>query len=174
VTEIAQPDRHKLASAWWVYCVSGTGGALGYLLLPYPTAKDLILYPALAGSAVATIVIGARFNRPAHSTAWYLFATSLLMFVIGDTMFAFYEHILGTDPFPSLADAFYLGAYLPLTVGLLVLARVRTSGGDWASFIDATIIATGFGLLTWVFLMAPYAYDSSMTLFERLVLWPTR
>ena len=130
----------------------------------------MIFYPALAGSAVVAIIVGARINRPAQPLAWYLFALSLLMFTIGDTMFGFYEHVLGADPFPSLADVFYLGAYPPLTVGLLILARGRTSGGDRASFIDATIIATGLGLLMWVFLMAPHAQDSSLTLYERSVL----
>jgi PAS domain S-box-containing protein len=165
-----QPDQHNRLSAWWIYCVLGIIGALGYLLLPYPVARDLIFYPALAGSAVAVIVIGTRLNRLPHPLVWHLFAVSLLMFTLGDTMFSFYEHVLGADPFPSLADAFYLGAYVPVTIGLLILARGRTSGGDRASFIDATIIATGLGLLVWVFLMAPHAEDSSLTLFERSVL----
>jgi PAS domain S-box-containing protein len=168
--KIVQPDRHKRASAWWIYCVSGVVGTVGYLLMPYPVVRDLVFYPALAGSAVVAIMIGARINRPAHPLAWYLFAASVLMFTIGDAMFNFYEHILGVDPFPSVADAFYLGSYLPLTVGLLILARGRTSGGDRTSFVDAAIIATGLGMLVWVFLMAPHVQDSSLTLFERSVL----
>src|SRR5215212_4380067 len=170
VGEIRQSYRRKRSNAWWIYCASGIAGTLVYLLLPDPAARDLILYPALAISAVVAIVIGVRVNRPSHSLVWYLFAVSLLMFTIGDTMFSFYEQILEADPFPSLADVFYLGGYLPVTLGLLGLARGRTSGGDRASFLDATIIATGLGLLAWIFLMAPHAQDSSSTLFERSVL----
>src|SRR3954454_15416335 len=102
---MTQLDRYGRSSAWWIYCVSGIVGTLVYLLLPYPLARDLIFYPALAASAVVAIVIGARLNRPTRPQVWYLFAVSLLMFTIGDTMFSFYEHVLETDPFPSLADA---------------------------------------------------------------------
>ena len=168
--EISQLDRLKRSNAWWIYCVSGIAGTLVYVLLPYPATRDLILYPALAISAMVAVVIGVRINRPSRSLVWYLFAVSLLMFTIGDTIFSFYEHVLEADPFPSLADVFYLGGYLPVIVGLLGLARGRTSGGDRASFIDATIIATGLGLLAWIFLMSPHAQDSSSTLFERSVL----
>ena len=70
---------------------------------------------------------------------------------------------------PSAADGFYLAGYVPLAVGLLLLIRARTPGRDRASLIDAAIIATGLGLLSWVFLMKPAATDSSLTVVGRII-----
>jgi predicted signal transduction protein with EAL and GGDEF domain len=58
---------------------------------------------------------------------------------------------------------------VPLAVGLLLLIRARTPGRDRASLIDAAIIATGLGLLSWVFLMKPAATDSSLTVVGRII-----
>jgi diguanylate cyclase (GGDEF)-like protein len=52
---------------------------------------------------------------------------------------------------------------------LLVLIRGRISGRDRAGLIDAAIIATGLGLLSWTFLMKPIAADPSLSLTERLI-----
>lgn len=158
------------SNAWLVYLVSGIIAIFVYLLLPYPEVKALAFYPALAVSAAAAIVIGARVHYPAHSLVWYLFAAGQLAFIIGDIMFSFYEYVLETDPFPSLADAFYLGGYPPIVAALILLVRRRTLGGDRTNFIDATVIATGLGMVSWVFLMAPYAKDPSLSLLKRSVL----
>jgi hypothetical protein len=49
------------------------------------------------------------------------------------------------------------------------LIRGRISGRDRAGLIDAAIIATGLGLLSWTFLMKPIAADPSLSLPERLI-----
>jgi diguanylate cyclase (GGDEF)-like protein len=72
-------------------------------------------------------------------------------------------------PSPSVADGFYLAGYPVLAVGLLILIRGRISGRDRAGLIDAAIIATGLGLLSWTFLMKPIAVDPSLSLQERLI-----
>ncbi|MBV9455835.1 MAG: EAL domain-containing protein [Rubrobacter sp.] len=165
------PDAYCTRSrAWRVYLALGVPAVCGYLVLPDTAVKALILYTAIALSAVVAIVIGTWINRPARPLIWYLFATGLLMLTIGNTMFSFYEYILEIDPFPSLADALYLGGYLPITAGLLVLVRCRTPGGDRASFLNAAIFTASLGLLAWIFLIAPYVWNSSLSALDRLVL----
>ena len=56
-----------------------------------------------------------------------------------------------------------------LAAGLLLLVRGRTPGRDAASLIDATIITTGIGMLSWVFLIGPYVRLPDLSLTERLV-----
>jgi diguanylate cyclase (GGDEF)-like protein len=51
----------------------------------------------------------------------------------------------------------------------VLLIRARTPGRDRASLIDATIIATGLGLLSWVFLMKPAATDSTLSVVGRVI-----
>lgn len=43
------------------------------------------------------------------------------------------------------------------------------AGSERESLIDATIIATGSGVLSWVFLIAPFMRDAELTLAERAV-----
>ena len=54
-------------------------------------------------------------------------------------------------------------------LSLIGIISTRTAGRDRVSWIDATIVASGFGLLSWVFLMAPTATSNDLPWFGRLV-----
>ena len=115
---------------------------------------------------VVAVVIGTRMWRPSTPMAWYLIAFGQLLFTAGDAYSFFHEWVLKVEvPFPSVADALYLVFYPVLAAGLLLLVRERTPGRDAASLIDATIITTGIGMLSWVFLIGPYVRlpDLSLT-----------
>ena len=49
------------------------------------------------------------------------------------------------------------------------MIRSRTGGRDRAGLIDALIITTGLGLLSWTFLMRPIAADASLGLGSRVI-----
>ena len=87
----------------------------------------------------------------------------------GDVITYNYERFFGNaPPFPSIGDLFYLSVYPFLIAGVLMLVRRRSPGRDRASLIDSLIIAVGVGTLSWVFLLAPYAHDQSLTLLQKL------
>jgi diguanylate cyclase (GGDEF)-like protein/PAS domain S-box-containing protein len=52
---------------------------------------------------------------------------------------------------------------------LLLLIRRRSPGRDWTSLVDSLIVTIGAGLLSWVFLMSPYAHDPTLHLGTKLV-----
>ena len=72
-------------------------------------------------------------------------------------------------PFPSLADAVYMGVYTCTVAGLVLLIRRRNPGRDSASLVDALIVTIGLAALSWVFLISPYAHDAALHLGTRLV-----
>ena len=72
-------------------------------------------------------------------------------------------------PFPSVADPLYLTVYLFTIAGLLLLIRRRNPGRDWASLLDSLIVTIGLALLSWVFLISPYAHDATLHLGTKLV-----
>lgn len=151
-----------------VYVVVGVVATGVYFLLS-GAAQDT-LYDLFGVCSVAAILVGVRLYRPRRALPWYVLALGQATFVSGDIAYNVYENVLEIPaPYPSLADAFYLIGYPIIAAGLVLLVRDTTERRDWGALIDATIIATGLGLLSWVFLMNPYVDDQSIPLFPTLV-----
>jgi diguanylate cyclase (GGDEF)-like protein len=163
------PGIGRATRAWLYYLLAGVMAAIVYFLLPSTTAKN-ILYDLLGISAVAAILVSIRLRSPGYHPPWNLLALGLLSFIVGDTVWTVQESLLGVEPpIPSIADAFYLAGYPLLAAGLALLIRKHSPGREWPSFIDAFIVITVMGMLSWTYLMAPYANDPDLTFGERLV-----
>lgn len=160
--EMASKDRR-----WWrLYLLLGIFAAGGYFLLPSVAARN-VLSLLIGVSAIAAIAVGVYLHRPSRPLPWYLFALSLLMFVAGDVISTFYENVRGMES-PLLAHVLYIAGF-PFMAGALLVIQEQRFGRDLAGVIDPVIIATGAGMLSWVFLMNPYADAQSLSLLERLV-----
>ncbi|MEO7836477.1 MAG: EAL domain-containing protein [Acidimicrobiales bacterium] len=147
----------------------GTLAAITHFLVPSGVPRAW-LYLVVAVSGVASVLIGVRWHRPDYPAPWYLFAAGLSLFLVGDGFFYFYKLVHHVDrPFPSVADVFYLSSYPFLVAGLLLLIRRRDPGRDRASLIDAAIVATGMGLLSWVYLLVPSFVTRGQPLLDRLI-----
>jgi diguanylate cyclase (GGDEF)-like protein len=152
---------------WLIYLVGGLAASAGSLLLA--DLPQSIVYDLVGLSAVVSILCGVRLHRLRRRGMWYGLAGGLVVFVAGDVVYSVYVYALDLEPFPSPADALYLASYPILAAALLVMIRSRTGGRDRAGLIDALVIATGLGLLSWTFLMRPIASDPSLTLGSRLI-----
>jgi signal transduction histidine kinase len=140
-----------------------------YFLLPDSLLRAVV-YCCLGLGMVAAVVVGVHLWRPSKPVAWYLLAAGQLSFTAGDAINYTYQWVLEVEPpFPSVADGFYLACYALLAAGLLLLVRERAPGRDVASLIDATVITTGIGLLSWVFLIGPNVRAPDLLLSQRLV-----
>src|SRR3954451_12517103 len=147
------------------------GGVLVALFAFVPPFKGNGLLMNLLGLSmpVATL-IGVRLHRPAYRAPWYWFAAGLALFWLGDLYTIGYSRLFGGEvPFPSIGDAAYIAVYPVLLVGLLVLLRRRNPTRDRGGSIDSLIITIGLALLSWLWLIAPYVRDDSMTLLPKLV-----
>jgi len=131
-------------------------------------AWHLVLWSSLAMSSAGAIVAGVLVHRPSHSIPWWLLAIALTLFAAGDATYIILTTMLGQDnPFPSLADVFYLAMYPIAAAGLVILIRRRTGGRDRGSVLDALSVTTALALLSWIFLIDPYVRDGSLTWVER-------
>ncbi len=123
------------------------------------------VYNAIGGSAVVALIYGAKRNAEKGRLPWYLFALGQALFVLGDILAYNYQRFFGSElPFPSIADPFYLAFYPLLVGGLLLLIHERSDTRDRASLIDALILTVAAAALSWVYLMAPYAHDPTLSL----------
>ena len=152
---------------WLLYLAAGLATAAGSMLLP--DLAQSIVYDLIGLSAVVAILLGVRRHGLVRRGMWYGLAGGLAVFVAGDVLYSVYVYALHLEPFPSPADALYLASYPILAAALLVMIRSRTGGRDRAGLIDALIITTGLGLLSWTFLMRPIASDPSLTAGTRLI-----
>jgi signal transduction histidine kinase len=142
---------------------------VGYFALP-PSAAKAVCYTLMGLLAASALVAGVRLYQPSLPLAWYLLAAGQLLFSIGDTINNTYGWILHVEaPFPSIADPIYLSVYVIQVNGLLLLIRAQTPGRDRSSLIDAVIVATGLGLLSWIFLIVPYVRAPDLTPLQRVV-----
>jgi diguanylate cyclase (GGDEF)-like protein len=155
--------------AWCIYLAGGLVAVALYFLLPLEGLSSSLAYDVIGLSSVTAILVAVRCHQPTRPLIWWCFAIGQLLFVVGDVLYAVIDQVLHQTPFPSIADGFYLVGYPVLAMGLLILIRGRISGRDRAGLIDAAIIATGLGLLSWTFLMKPIAADPSLSLSERLI-----
>src|SRR5215216_887516 len=160
----------SLRQAWLVYLPVGIFLTGIYFLLPSAAVQDV--FSDLVGfSAVVTIVVGVRMHHPTRPLHWYVFALGLLLLVFGDTIWTYYENVLLIEtPFPSIADLSYLAAMPCLAIGLVLMFRRRMPGREWAELIEALIITTVAGILSWIFLVLPLAQDQTQPLLNRLIL----
>jgi signal transduction histidine kinase len=114
---------------------------------------------------VAAVLVGVRRNRPARPLAWYLLAAGY--FGVAVAVATWYPYVLwtGTAPsYPSIADGLFLCSYAILLAGLVVLIRRGNAGRDRAGLLDAAIMASGLGVLGWVYLIQPQLVASSLSL----------
>ena len=132
-------------------------------------AISMYTWAAIGLSAAGAVIVGVRRHRPSKRLPWYLLSAVLASFTLGDTTYNVLTDYLGrANPFPSLADVFYLLVYPMLAGALLFYIRARAGGDNRAALLDALVPTAGLGLLSWVFLISPYVRDDDLGVLEKL------
>ena len=121
------------------------------------------IYVGIAGASSLGLFIGAR--RIERRLPWYILSFAVFLLFIAEATWVILDQ-MGLEPWPSIADVFYLAAFPFEALAFLLLVRDRAPGRDIAGLIDAAVITVVMALLSWVFLMEPYVTDSSLTVVE--------
>ena len=91
-------------------------------------------------------------------------------FVSGDISYdALTRFFHESNPFPSVADAFYLVTYPLIFLGLLGMIRARRREKEIGALLDALIVTVACTLLSWIYLIQPYVRAHDMTLFQKVI-----
>ena len=138
----------------------------GYVMIPAGTARD-VAFAVLGLACVATSFAGLHRNAPRRQTGWLLVILGFLGWVLGDALFSL-QGVWGVTAYPSPADGVYLVAYGLMAAGLVVMVRRRGDKGDQAAVLDAAILATGAAVVAGVFVIAPIASDSTLSMLGKL------
>ena len=152
-------------TVWKVWLGLGLAMVIGYFALPTREAQDY-LYQVPGMTAALAVLAGVAVHKPMDRRPWILLAAGLALSSAGDWTWVILDKVYGIEPFPSVADVFYLAGMAAVAGALLWLVRGRVPGGDKAGLLDALIVAVGFGMVSWIFVMAPIVADSGQSLTE--------
>ncbi len=140
---------YLVAFAAWVFV--GAGDATQRATI----ADSAFLPVSLVAAAMAwrSTRLSAKGSRA--SRGWRWIAMGFLCYSVGDILWFYFEVVRHIAPFPSAADAAYLGFYPCLTAGLLLLPA-RRSGAAWRMLgLDAAIVVLGGGMVVWYLVVEP-------------------
>jgi PAS domain S-box-containing protein len=127
-------------------------------------AEHPFIWTAIGLSSVAAIVYGTIHYAPRRRAPWFLLALAVLCLIAGDLSADLLVRVFNQpDPFPSIADVFYLVMYLLIALGMMWLYRLGTVRRDAAGVLDGLTLTTGVALLTWVYLIGPYVANPDLT-----------
>jgi len=152
-------SRHRVLGgyvAWMALLVAA------YYLWPGLRAES---WGLLGLSGVAAIVAGVVLNRPARKAPWLLLAVAQASSIAGAVSFLVAPEL----PFPSFADVLYLATYPLCAAALLIFIRWRTPYRDRRSLIDALTLTAGLALLSWIYLILPYANNPALSWLQKSV-----
>jgi len=129
-----------------------------------------ILWTTMGLTGAAAVGYGALRNKPRRRAPWFVVAAGLFFFAAGDLtadLLVDVFHI--ADPFPSLADVFYLLFYALVAIGIGWLYSLGVVRRSVSSLLDALTLTAGVGLLAWIYLINPYVQNPDMTPFDKTV-----
>jgi len=114
--------------------------ALGLGGPPFDTLVNQGIHDALFFAAAGLCLWRAR-TRERGRWAWTMVGLALLADALGEVVFGIFYADIDPEPFPTVADAFWL-AYFPLAIaGLAFLVRDRVEGFELHRWIDGIAVA---------------------------------
>jgi hypothetical protein len=120
----------------------------------WATVYDLFLYNTIYASAALVCLFAIRRSGP-DRLAWASLATAILLGIAGNLIYTLAIAPTAEEPFPSIADLFYLGYYLPLYVALVGLIRARVTRFHASMWLDGVVGALGAGAVAVAVLLGP-------------------
>jgi diguanylate cyclase (GGDEF)-like protein len=169
VVHLGAVENGRQDRRWLLWLMAAGVVVTGYMFLPADSVVRSFGYDVIGLVSAGMIAIAIRRHRPARPALWWLMAAGQAVWVLGDALYSVYDKVLHVAPFPSPADVLYLASYPLILAGLFLVVRPRRGRFDLAGLLDAGIVATGLGLLSWTFLIRPALGDATTPLTTRLV-----
>ena len=117
----------------------------------------LARFPASLIAMIVAVAAARRMAPGAPRTAWWCLSLALALYFVADTI-GVSSWLHGRDPFPGVADVFYVAFYAALFPAVVYLIRAAAVRVRWVQFsLDAAILVSGFGAFFWFLVIRPAA-----------------
>ncbi|HUP68430.1 MAG TPA: PAS domain S-box protein, partial [Acidimicrobiales bacterium] len=147
----------------------GLMATVGFLVLPLAPLTRGLVFVAVNAAAFGAMAVGIAVNRPSRLRPWAVLLAGEALYLLGFVVWYPYPLAAGRElPYPSVADALFLPSYCLFGVAMVMLVHARSPGRNRADLIDASIMALGLGVLSWVFLIDPIAETSDLSTLAKM------
>ena len=118
--------------------------------------------PACIVALIVTLETTRRMVPGPSKTAWRMLSASLALYAIG-TSIGVNDWLHDRDPFPGIADFFFLAFYPCFFIAVGLMIRVAAVQMRWTQFVlDAAILVAGFGAFFWFLIIRPAATSTEL------------
>lgn len=129
-----------------------------------------ILPPMFTAVLMAWRVAMEKQLDPRLRRAWFLLGLGTFLVFLGEATWTYFENILHVDPFPSVADIFFLGYYPLVLWGVLTLPSAPQNRHERLIFgLDLIIVMISASMFVGYFLIIPTAVVNSSDLLSQLL-----
>src|SRR5215216_1140871 len=158
----------KLGSDAMLALVVNTAEFIGPLLVVPLCFAGLLRWMWRRGSSQAPVGSAETIRK---RWAPILLGMGILSWVLGQSIFTYYEWVLGQPPpLPSIADVGYLSVYPFFLLGILLLpARSIPVASRTRIALDGLMIMTGAVTFSWYFILGPVMQQGSETILAKAV-----
>jgi signal transduction histidine kinase/CheY-like chemotaxis protein len=112
-----------------------------------------VIYIIPVAAATALTIWAARRAEGAQRLFWWLLAVATLSWLAGEVSWSVLELGLHREPFPSVADAFFLGAHAAALPAMLLGFGARSHTGR--VLLDTSALAAALGVSGYILLIQP-------------------
>lgn len=109
--------------------------------------------------AMVAAAWGAAHRRGVEASVargWRWLAVAWLMLAAGSLSEAMYQGLSGSIPFPSFADVFYLGYYIPAVIGFTRFPRKPTTRSERVRMaLDLSVVFLSCASVIWYLVLGP-------------------
>ena len=150
ISDDLSPRSRVAALVWWALVVAGLAAYAAYVFLGVGSDADLFdgwIYTGVVLSASVGILargVLVRRERP----AWILIGLGALTWSTGELYWWRVMAALEDPPFPSIADAMYLGLFPFLYAGLVLLVKARVKhfhASQWLDGLSGALLVAAVG-----------------------------
>jgi len=99
-------------------------------------------------TGIIAITVGKKFwYHDVFRTSYIALGISFLMLFFGDVTYIYYDVVLGVDPYPSVADVFYLGFPLFAVIHLTLNIKNFSQGFSIKTKVSTSLLGVGLVLV---------------------------
>ena len=114
------------------------------------------IWSGLASTILFYTAWHSRKRSRRLAMAWLAIAFSIFFFTLGNAFWLGLVNFLGVDPYPSIADFFFLTSYPLLLLGILLIPYKKNGLMEKVRvYLETVTVVISMGLFLWFFMLKP-------------------